>query len=55
LAVGLISDHLTVAFGPVSALRYAMLLAPLTMLAGAIPFFMLLKYFNKDGVIAARV
>lgn len=52
LAVGMISDYFTPTVGPVLALRYGMLFAPVTLALGVIPFFMALKYFDKDGVKA---
>jgi MFS family permease len=50
LAVGIISDIFTPTVGPVMALRYGMLFAPLTLALGVIPFFAALKYYDASGL-----
>lgn len=50
LVVGMISDYLTPSLGPVEALRNAFMFAPATLALGCIPFFMMLRYYNKDGL-----
>lgn len=50
LAVGMISDYFAPSVGPVLALRYGMLFAPITLALGVIPFFMALSDFNRKGL-----
>ncbi|WP_091740943.1 hypothetical protein [Phenylobacterium immobile] len=53
LAVGMISDYFTPSVGPVLALRYGMLFAPITLALGIIPFFMAMRDFDKNGLKAS--
>jgi MFS family permease len=55
LVVGLISDHFAPTVGPVMALRYGMIFAPVTLALGVIPFFLALRYFDHDGLKVERI
>lgn len=50
LIVGLISDSLAPSLGSLGALRTGLIFAPITMALACIPFFMAVRYFDKDGV-----
>jgi MFS family permease len=54
LVVGIISDYLTPSLGPVQALRTAFLFVPFSFALASIPFFMALKYYDKDGLIVDK-
>jgi MFS family permease len=49
LVVGMISDALAPSVGAVTALRQALIFAPVTLFLGCIPFFLALRYFDKNG------
>ena len=49
LVVGMISDALTPSVGEVTALRQALIFAPVTLFLGCIPFFLALRYFDANG------
>lgn len=49
LIVGIISDYLAPSIGPVAALRWAFVFAPVTLALGAVPFFLALRYMDDEG------
>jgi MFS family permease len=50
LAVGILSDYLAPMVGTTMSLRYGMIVAPVTLALGAIPFFLAVGCFDDDGV-----
>lgn len=53
LVVGIISDLLAPSLGSVEGLRVAFMFAPATVALGVIPFFMAVRYFDRNGVKAS--